>query len=107
MQDFRISGREMNRLTEDLKVVQEKIDSSYKRISNLVQRIETESKWSGKQRDTFLAYIKLMEKYHMSFTDSSENNPIKQALDGLKELEDHVEAFYTDFSEYKKVEGLR
>lgn len=107
MQDFRISGREMNRLSEELKTVQENIDSSYKRISNLVEKVEDESKWSGKQKDTFLAYIKLMEEYHKSFTDNSEENPIKQALNGLKELDDHVEAFYTDFSEYKKVEGLR
>lgn len=107
MQDFRVSGREMNRLAEELKTVQENIDSSYERIANLVQRIDTEDKWKGKQRDTFLAYIELMEQYHRSFTDNSEENPIKQALEGLKELGENVDGFYTDFSEYKKVEGLR
>lgn len=107
MQDFRIAGREMNRLTEELKTVQENMESSYKRIASLVQRVEGEGKWSGEQQKKFLAYLELMEQYHKCFTKNSDENPLQQAIDGLQELEKHVEAFYTDFTEYKKVEGLR
>lgn len=107
MQDFRISGKEMNRLTEELKTIQENMESSYNRIASLVQRVEGDGKWSGEQQKKFLAYIKLMEEYHKCFTNNNAENPLQQAIDGLKELEEHVEAFYMDFTEYKKVEGLR
>lgn len=107
MQDFRISGAEMNRLTEELKMIQENMESSYKRIASLVQKIEGDGKWSGEQQKKFLAYLELMEQYHKCFTNNKAENPLQQAIDGLQELEEHVEAFYTDFIEYKKVEGLR
>ncbi len=97
----------MNRLTEELKTVQENMESSYERIASLVQRVGGEGKWCGEQQKKFLAYLELMEQYHKCFTNSNNENPLQQAINGLQELEEHVEAFYTDFAEYKKVEGLR
>ena len=85
MQDFRIAGREMNRLTEELKTVQENMESSYKRIASLVQRVGGEGKWSGEQQKKFLAYLELMEQYHKCFTQNSDENPLQQAIDGLQE----------------------
>ena len=50
-----------------------------------------------------------MEEYHSCFTDScgtKRENPLKEALDALKELETHVDNFYTEFQEYRNIEKI-
>lgn len=99
----------MNRLLADLQGVKERMKSSYSRVEQLAGRIETQEEWKGKERDTFLVYLKLMQEYHKCFTDKcgkKRENPLKEAEDALKELETNVDNFYADFPEYRNIEKI-
>lgn len=109
MERFRLVGDHMNQLLADLQMIQEKMESSYSKVKKLEERIETQGEWEGKERDTFLVYLKLMKEYHKCFTDScgkKRDNPLQEAEDALKELEARVDNFYADFPEYQKIEKL-
>lgn len=106
MKDFKMSGTNMNQLLTDLTAVQQGLNDSYELLSLLMSCIDTEQAWKGKAKDTFWAYMGLLEQYHASFTDNSENNPVKLAIDALKELEENVNNFYTDYQQYIDMEGI-
>ncbi len=104
MQDFYMSGENMDKLLEDLKIVQEKVDSSYQRVEQLAERVKGERKWSGKERDTFLTYFELLQEYHKCFAKGAGKHmdkPLEQAVQGLEEFRDNVDNFYIDFVEYQ------
>lgn len=69
MQDFKMSGANMNELLTKLKLIQEDIDDSYDTLSQLLARIESEKLWKGKEETTFLAYMELMQQYHKCFSN--------------------------------------
>lgn len=99
----------MNQVLADLQMVQEKMESSYDKVKQLTDRIETQGEWEGKERDTFLVYLKLMQEYHKCFTDccgKKRENPLQEAEDALKELEANVDSFYTSFPEYQNIEKI-
>ncbi len=109
METVKVSGTDMNVLMKDLQNIQEKMESSYQKVKHLRERIENQEEWKGKERDSFLTYFKLMEEYHRCFTDScgkKRENPLKEAMDALKELETHVDNFYTEFQEYRNIEKI-
>lgn len=109
MKVVKVSGADMNSLMGDLQSIQEKMESSYQKVKQLKERIENQGDWEGKERDTFLTYFKLMAEYHRCFTDScgkNRENPLKEAMDALKELETHVDSFYTEFPEYRNIEKI-
>lgn len=109
METIKVSGADMNDLMKDLKNIQEKMESSYEKVKQLKERIENQGKWKGKERDSFLTYFKLMAEYHRCFTDScgkNRENPLKEAIEALEELETHVDSFYTEFPEYRNIEKI-
>lgn len=106
---FRMSGKDMNQMLADLQKVQEKMESSYNKLEQLAKRIEDQEEWEGKERDTFLVYLKLMQEYHKCFTDNcgkKRENPLREAEDALKELGTNIDNFYADFREYKNIEKI-
>ena len=109
METVKVSGTDMNVLMKDLQNIQEKMESSYQKVKHLRERIENQEEWKGKERDSFLTYFKLMEEYHRCFTDScgkKRENALKEAMVALKELETHVDNFYTEFQEYRNIEKI-
>ena len=106
MKDFKISGINMNQLLTDLTTIQQDLNDSYQALSLLITRVDTEQAWAGSAKDTFGAYMGLMDSYHKSFTENSENNPVKMAIDALTELVDNVNNFYTDYQQYCDLEGI-
>lgn len=108
MKDFKMSGTNMNQLLTDLQAVQKNLNNSYGIISNLMSRVEEEQAWEGKAKDTFWAYMGLLQQYHKCFADEEEdnNNPIKLAVDALNKLNTNVEDFYTDYLEYCNMEKI-
>lgn len=101
-----MSGANMNQLLTDLKSIQEELNTSYESLSGLLSRIESEQLWKGKEETTFLAYMGLMQQYHKCFTGKTGENPVQMAIDALKAHEERVNDFYTDFQEYKDMEGI-
>lgn len=101
-----MSGVKMNDLLDQLKLIQEDMDTSYDTLSQLLSRIESEKLWEGKGETTFMAYMGLMKEYHKSFSKSNGENPIQQAIDALKSHEVRVDNFYNEFREYKEMEGM-
>ena len=57
MQDFKMSGTNMNDLLTKLKSIQEDIDDSYDLLSQLLSRIEDDKLWKGKEETTFIEQI--------------------------------------------------
>ena len=99
----------MNQLLADLKKAQEKMESAYEKVNQLEERIEGEGAWKGKERDTFLTYFRLLKEYHKCFTQSggkSWGNPMQEAVDAVEELGTNTDGFYTDFSEYQKINNI-
>ena len=106
MQDFKMSGTNMNDLLTKLKSIQEDIDDSYDLLSQLLSRIEDDKLWKGKEETTFMAYMRLMQQYHESFSNNNGENPVQQAIDALEAHGERVDDFYTGFQEYKNMEGM-
>lgn len=106
MQDFKMSGANMNELLQKLKVIQEDIDASYDSLSQLLVRIDSDNLWKGKEETTFMAYMELMQQYHKSFSNQNADNPVQQAIDALEAHGERVDDFYTGFQEYKDMEGM-
>lgn len=106
MQDFKMSGTNMNDLLTKLKAIQEDIDDSYDLLSQLLSRIEDDKLWKGKEETTFMAYMSLMQQYHESFSNNNGENPVQQAIDALEAHGERVDDFYTGFQEYKNMEGM-
>ena len=96
MQDFKMSGSNMNELLTNMKAIKERIDDSYDELTLLMSRIET----------TFMAYMGLMQQYHKSFSKANGDNPVQQAIDALKSHGDRVDDFYDEFQEYKDMEDM-
>ena len=64
MQDFKMSGSNMNELLTNMKAIKERIDDSYDKLTLLMSRIESDKLWKGKEETTFMAYMGLMQQYH-------------------------------------------
>ena len=60
MQDFKMSGSNMNELLTNMKAIKERIDDSYDELTRLMLRIESDELWKGKEKTTFMAYMGLM-----------------------------------------------
>ena len=56
MQDFKMSGSNMNELLTNMKAIKERIDDSYDELTLLMSRIESDKLWKGKEETTFMAY---------------------------------------------------
>lgn len=106
MQDFKMSGANMNELLEKLKLIQEDIDASYDGLSQLLGRIDSDNLWKGKEETTFMAYMELMQQYHKCFSNQNADNPVQQAIDALEAHSGRVDDFYIGFQEYKDMEGM-
>lgn len=63
MQDFKMSGSNMNELLTNMKAIKERIDDSYDELTLLMSRIESDKLWKGKEETTFMAYMGLMQQY--------------------------------------------
>ena len=100
MQDFKMSGSNMNELLTNMKAIKERIDDSYDELTRLMLRIESDELWKGKEKTTFMAYMVLMQQYHKSFSKANDDNPVQQAIDALKSHGDRVDDFYDEFQEY-------
>ena len=55
MQDFKMSGSNMNELLTNMKAIKERIDDSYDELTRLMLRIESDELWKGKEKTTFMA----------------------------------------------------
>mgnify|MGYP000869171599 FL=1 len=97
MQDFKMSGSNMNELLTNMKAIKERIDDSYDELTRLMSRIESDELWKGKEKTTFMAYMGLMQQYHKSFSKANGDNPVQQAIDALKSHGDRVDDFYDEF----------
>ena len=106
MQDFKMSGADMNELLMKLKLIKEDLDTSYDSLSRLLTGIESDGLWKGKEETTFMAYMELMQQYHKSFSKNNSENPVQQAIDALEAHGERVDDFYTGFQEYKNMEGM-
>ena len=53
MQDFKMSGSNMNELLTNMKAIKERIDDSYDELTLLMSRIESDKLWKGKEETTF------------------------------------------------------
>lgn len=106
MQDFKMSGSNMDDLLTKLKTIKERVDDSYDALTQLMSRIESDKLWKGKEETTFMAYMGLMQQYHKSFSKDNGDNPVQQAIDALKSHGERVDDFYTGFQEYKDMEGM-
>ena len=49
MQDFKMSGSNMNELLTNMKAIKERIDDSYDELTRLMSRIESDKLWKGKE----------------------------------------------------------
>ena len=107
MQDFKMSGSNMNELLTNMKAIKERIDDSYDESTRLMLRIESDELWKGKEKTTFMAYMGLMQQYHKSFSKANGDNPVQQAIDALKSHGDRVDDFYDEFQEYKDMEDMQ
>ena len=76
MQDFKMSGSNMNELLTNMKAIKERIDDSYDELTLLMSRIESDKLWKGKEETTFMAYMGLMQQYHKSFYRDNVPNSI-------------------------------
>ena len=99
MQDFKMSGSNMNELLTNMKAIKERIDDSYDELTLLMSRIESDKLWKGKEETTFM-------EYHKSFSKANGDNPVQQAIDALKSHGDRVDDFYDEFQEYKDMEDM-
>lgn len=52
MQDFKMSGSNMNELLTNMKAIKERIDDSYDELTRLMLRIESDELWKGKEKTT-------------------------------------------------------
>lgn len=107
MQDFKMSGSNMNELLTNMKAIKERIDDSYDELTRLMSRIESDKLWKGKEETTFMAYMGLMKQYHKSFSKANGDNPVQQAIKALKSHGDRVDDFYDEFQEYKDMEDMQ
>ena len=64
MQDFKMSGSNMNELLTNMKAIKERIDDSYDELTRLMLRIERDELRKGKAKTPFLAYMELLKQYH-------------------------------------------
>lgn len=53
MQDFKMSGSNMNELLTNMKAIKERIDDSYDELTLLMSRIESDKLWKGERRNYF------------------------------------------------------
>jgi len=106
MKDFQMSGTNMNRLLKDLETIRHDLNDSYELLTLFLTRVDTEKAWLGKAKNTFSAYMGLMQQYHACFTDYDKENPIQMAIDALTELEKNVDTFYENYLEYSNMEGI-
>lgn len=109
MQDFQMSGANMNELLQTLEKIRQCMNDSYQGTERLLEKIEEENCWQGKSKDTFMVYMGLLKAYHKRFTDKEteeRGNPLQEAIEALKELESRVDSFYDYFTEYKKLERI-
>mgnify|MGYP000818822934 CR=1 FL=1 len=60
MQDFKMSGSNMNELLTNMKAIKERIDDSYDELTRLMSRIDSDELWEGKEKTTFMAYLSLI-----------------------------------------------
>ena len=107
MQDFKMSGSNMNELLTNMKAIKERIDDSYDELTRLMSRIDSDELWEGKEETTFMAYMGLMQQYHKSFSKANDDNPVQQAIEALKSHGDRVDDFYDEFQEYKDMEDMQ
>ena len=107
MQDFKMSGSNMNELLTNMKAIKERIDDSYDELTRLMLRIESDELWKGKEKTTFMAYMGLMQQYHKSFSKANGDNKVQQDIDELKYNGERVDDFYDEFQEYKDMEDMQ
>lgn len=110
MQDFKMSGANMNCLIENLIKIQNIMDTSYGHLDQLLQRVEGSKEWEGETQKIFMAYMGLMKEYHKRFTSHAPEgygNPLQEALDALNAHSERVDSFYREFSEYRKLEEIQ
>ena len=66
MQDFKMSGSNMNELLTNMKAIKERIDDSYDELTLLMSRIESDKLWKGKEETTFMAYMGPVSYTHLT-----------------------------------------
>ena len=107
MQDFKMSGSNMNELLTNMKAIKERIDDSYDELTRLMSRIESDKLWKGKEETTFMAYMGLMKQYNKRISKANGDNTVQQAIEALKSHGDRVDDFYDEFQEYKDMEDMQ
>lgn len=104
MENFKADEECMNQLLNIVSQMDSELADAHGRLKKLLSDIEGSNSWKGKSRDTFMAYMGLMEQYHASLAFGGSTQPVNQAVEALKGFMAQTDTFYAEFGSYKTLE---
>ena len=89
----------------------EQIRSVYSNANQILNEIQSNTIWQGKQRDEFEAFLTLLVSYHGDLIgeqnhQSHGHDPYQKLVDGLKQLNGNLSGYTGGSSSYKELESL-
>ena len=107
MQDFKMYGEQMNKLSSMLKDIKKELDDTYDELRAVKANIQLGEGWTGDSADGFLLYVDLLDQYHSHFAANGINdNCVKQAVDIFDKFDDIEQNFYDNYETYQKVRNI-
>lgn len=99
-------GAAIINLQKQMTAIQSQLVSAYLKANTLFTEVGNGT-WSGASKDTFIAYMDLLLKYHGSFIGENEDkNPSQEAVDALNTLISNLSSFYETCTELQDLERM-
>ena len=89
----------------------EQIRSVYSSANQILNEVQSNTIWQGKQRDEFEAFLTLLVSYHGDLVgeqnhQSHGHDPYQKLADGLQELNCNLNSYAIESSSYKELERI-
>lgn len=105
MVKFRCDGQGMNRIREQLEQIRDILEDTYVVGSSVQSEIESEDAWQGEAQKTMAAFMDILVQYHKDLGHQG-GSPVSQAIEGLEELQDHLDGFYDSWPEWREIQKI-
>jgi hypothetical protein len=91
----------------DLTTVQEKLDEAYSSCTELYNEILSSGEWKGEAQKALIAYMDLLKQYLGTLAGKEGGlEPVARGEKAYSDLEAKLNAFYDNYSSYKRLEAL-
>ena len=100
---FKCDGEKMDSIKKNLENAQSYLDLVYSQAITLQKEINAKEDWTGNAELVAEGFLDILVQYQTEFY--GEENPQKEAISALEELDTNLDNFFSEWGDYTALQG--